>query len=236
MTKTERIVLGALGGLAAVCVKFLGQDYGAIISGLSNLSADQILEYKIAYLILTPILMFLGGLIAFCSEENKRLKVLALAISAPALITTWAGGDKGDLYAGISAHLMPAAYAQERDEQSSEKQRLQLKTPEQLSEKTAFDRIKGGVGLFFGYGKEEKKYWVVVGSFKDRSAAQGYADEINKKNPSLGAWTGAKSPPPNEYYPVIVGGYLPLGEASLLKERVIAEHIAEDAYLSPGLP
>jgi len=157
MTKIERIVLGMSGGLAAVCVKFLGQDYGNIISGLSNLSADQILEYKIAYVILTPILMFLGGLIAFCSEENMRLKVLALAISAPALITTWAGGAKGDLYAGISAHLMPAAYAQERDEQSFEKQRLQAENPEQLSEKTTFDRIKGGVGLFFGYGKEEKR-------------------------------------------------------------------------------
>ena len=38
----EKVLIGALGGLAAVCVKFLGQDYSTLVEQGANLSADQI--------------------------------------------------------------------------------------------------------------------------------------------------------------------------------------------------
>src|SRR5215210_3442260 len=99
--QVEKIVLGALGGLAAVLTKFLGQDYANIVEHASNLTDAQIESYKVGYIILTPILMFLGALVAWASDERKRFKLIALAIAAPALITTWAGGTKGQKLASF---------------------------------------------------------------------------------------------------------------------------------------
>lgn len=110
MSKIERLIIGALGGLSSVLVKFLGQDYDNLVAHAANLTDDQILSYKIGYGILTPILMFLGAFIAWVSDENKRIKLVALAIAAPAMITTWSGGSKAEdnRHAGIDFFLAAA--------------------------------------------------------------------------------------------------------------------------------
>lgn len=74
----EKISIGAIGGLAAVCVKFLGQDYNILIQQGANLSADQLFAFTIGYAVLTPILVFLGGVLAWVSDEPNRVKLLAM--------------------------------------------------------------------------------------------------------------------------------------------------------------
>lgn len=74
---------------------------------------------------------------------------------------------------------------------------------------------------------------VIVGSFKDRVEAQRYADRVNQADSTLNAWIGVKVPP-NDYYPVIVGGYSYLSEARALRERALATNVVKDAYLSEG--
>ena len=73
MSNLEKAVLGALGGLSAVLVKFLGQDYANVVAHAANLSADQLLAYQVGYGLITPILMFLGGFVAWLSDEEKRI-------------------------------------------------------------------------------------------------------------------------------------------------------------------
>lgn len=229
MTRLEKAVLGALGGLSAVLVKFLGQDYGIVVSNASNLTADQMVNYQIAYGLLTPILMFLGGFVAWISDETNRMKIVALAIAAPAMVTTWSGGQKSDLQASL---LLPvsSAYAQGVDPAKSG---IPVEKPGTVTEQSAWDRIQGGVGVFFGYGKEPKKYWVIVGSFKDRAQAQQFADKINAEDVTLNAWIGVKVPP-NDYFPVIVGTYSYLSEAKALQTKAVATRTITDAYLSSG--
>jgi hypothetical protein len=229
MNGLEKAVLGALGGFSAVVVKFLGQDYQTVVNNLSNLTADQILNYQIAYGLLTPLLMFLGGFMAWISDETKRMKVVALAIAAPAMVTTWAGGQKGDLQASLPMPVS-SAYAQAVD---PAKAGIPVEKPSTVTQQSTLERIQSGVGVFFGYGKEPKKYWVIVGSYKDRSQAEQFAGKINAEDPSLNAWIGAKVPP-NDYWPVIVGTYSYLSEAKSLQQRALATQSITDAYLSSG--
>lgn len=105
------ILIGALGGLAAVSVKYLGQDHSFVTQNLQLGQTANLWALLIGYIILTPILMFLGGLLACMSGEVNRIKLLAIGVAAPALITTWAGGatpDHPPINAGgaNSAHLI----------------------------------------------------------------------------------------------------------------------------------
>jgi len=65
----------------------------------------------------------------------------------------------------------------------------------------------------------EPKYWVIVGSYTDRSAAQAHADRINEEDSSAKAFVG-KRKPANPYYPVIVGNYVPREQADRVMEAV----------------
>lgn len=181
MSVIEKIILGALGGLAAVAVKFLGQDYSTFATHSADLTANQILNYKVGYALLTPILMFLGALVASITEEQKRMKVLAIAVAAPALITTWSGGTKTGSY--VSFNLTPSAYAQPADVSQEGPEGA---TPDATNKESTWQQIKGGIGTFFGYDKQPRRYWVVVGSFKDRTDAQRLADKVNQENSTLG--------------------------------------------------
>jgi hypothetical protein len=229
MSSIEKAILGALGGLSAVLVKFLGQDYANVVAHASNLSADQLLSYKVGYGLLTPILMFLGAFVACLSDEQKRIKVVALAVAAPAMITTWSGGHKDNSIV-LNHLIVPSAYAQAAD---SVKEEINPVNPDATTEKSTWQQIQSGVGAFFGYGKEPQKYWVIVGSYKEKDAAQQFADKINAEDKALNAWVGLKLPG-NDYYPVIVGDYAFLSEAKELKRRALATKSIKDAYFSTG--
>jgi hypothetical protein len=229
MSNIGKAVMGALGGLSAVLVKFLGQDYANVVAHASNLSADQLISYKVGYGLLTPILMFLGAFVAWLSDEEKRIKVVALAVAAPALITTWSGGYKTDSYA-LNDLLVTTSLAQTAD---SVKKKISPVNPDAITEKSTWQQIQSGVGAFFGYGKEPQRYWVIVGSFKDKDAAQQFADKINTEDKTLNAWVGLKLPG-NDYYPVIVGDYVFLSEAKVLKRRALSTKSIKNAYFSIG--
>lgn len=230
MSSIEKVILGALGGLSAVLVKFLGQDYANVVDHASNLTADQLLAYKVGYGLLTPILMFLGAFIAWLSEEQKRIKVVALAIAAPAMITTWSGGHKTGSSIAFNDFLVPSAYAQSTN---SVNKKIDPANPDAVTEKDAWQQIQKGVGTFFGYGKEPQKYWVIVGSYKDKDAAQQFADRINAEDKTLNAWVGLRLPG-NDFYPVIVGDYAFLSEAKELKRKALTSKLIRDAYYSTG--
>jgi len=230
MSNIERLVLGTLGGFSAVLVKFLGQDYSNVVAHAANLTADQLLAYKIGYGLLTPILMFLGAFIAWISDEQKRIKIVMLAIAAPAMITTWSGGQKADSTPELHSLLFHSVYAQSVE---PAKERIKIQNPDAITEKDTWQKVQDGVGVFFGYGNQPQKYWVIVGSYKDKEAAQQFADKINAEDNTLNAWIGLKLPG-NDYYPVIVGDSSLLSEAKELRKRALATKSITNAYFSTG--
>jgi len=237
MSVIEKILIGACGGLCAVMVKFLGQDFDLIVQNAAILSADQILSYKIGYGILTPILMFLGAILAWVTDEKKRIKLFAIGVAAPAIITTYSGGVK--LADGTSEtqlqrekiefSLITAVHAEAT---KSMPQDSLLQMQEQRSEKTAAQQITDGVKIFFGYGKTIKRYWVIVGSYEDEITAQKMVDSINTRDPVLDAFVGIRNA--SGIYPVIVGGASPLieREAYQIKRKALELDIISEAFLS----
>jgi hypothetical protein len=231
MSNIEKAIIGALGGFSAVLVKFLGQDFANVVAHASNLTADQLLAYKLGYGLLTPILMFLGAFVAWVSDEQKRIKIVALAVAAPAMITTWSGGQKIESTHAYLSLVVLSAYAQPLE---SVREGIRVENPDVIAEKSTWQQIERGVGFFFGYGKQPKNYWIIVGSFKDKVAAQQFADKINGENKTLNAWVGLKVAP-NDYYPVIVGDYSSLSEAKELRQKALATKSIKEAYFSTGV-
>lgn len=228
LSTSEKVLIGALGGMAAVCVKFLGQDYNTLVEHGANLSADQLFALKIGYGVLTPILIFLGSVLAWVSEESNRLKLLAIGVAAPALITTWSGGTKADGQQLVSFNLLNNAYAIERD---ITRDAPAIKDPMIRSYENWWDASVDGIKMFFGYGKDIKRYYVVVGSFKQYEQAKRHAQAVNERDSRLRARVGSKTS--NDYYPVILGSSSLLSSADATRKQVNASRIVTDAYLIP---
>ena len=216
---TIRLLWGVLGGIVAVGSKYIAQDHYWVRVLVDTRQYDKIPGLLYFYGGLLLVLCLIGGVFAVASEENKKMKLLAIAVSAPALITTWLGGARADvsvLSNGVQASLISQALADDGTRANN----------------SAFWQ---GFLLPLGYGKDDSRYRVVVGSFTNRTEAALLAEKINKENPNLGAFVGERQPS-NPYSPVIVGGYLPYPEASKLKESISGLNAVKDVkdiYLSP---
>ncbi|ODA66856.1 hypothetical protein A7A08_02153 [Methyloligella halotolerans] len=124
MPIVEKVLLGAAGGLASLLVKFLGQDYPALQQFMQQGNETAVALMGYAYLILVGPLLFLGALVAYVVDETDPKKLLIAAISAPAMVTTWAGGPPAE--AGL---VQPAIYRNDRVGPSNEGALLSLFTP-----------------------------------------------------------------------------------------------------------
>lgn len=228
MTTKERVLLGMVAGLVSVLSKFLAQDYDYVVANASLLTSDQLLSYKVGYGILTPALMLMGAFIAWVSEEPNRMKVVALAISAPALITTWAGGQKINSFEeSVSIAVISAAYAQSP---LSIDDSVNYDDPNKVQDDGFLDRVQKGVGIFFGYGKQPIRFRVVVGSFINKNDAQLYASSIKKEAPELNVRVERR--PGNKYFGVIVGEYNYLSTANEIRKSTLQLQTVNEAFLS----
>src|SRR5260370_37548431 len=125
------------------------------------------------------VLCFWGGEFAKASRENHEMKLLAIAISAPALVTTYMGGGKAEIptLRATSEYISPISSAQAAENSDSN---------------PTSSAFWNGFLLPLGYGKDEQRYRVIVGSFKDEVAAAKKAEQINKIDPALKASVGDK--------------------------------------------
>jgi hypothetical protein len=220
VSRVQRGVWGAVGGLVAVGSKYMAQDHYWTRVMIDTRAYDQIPGLIVFYVGLIIVLCFFGVVFAIASKENNEMKLLAIAISAPALITTWLGGVSPDTSSSrakrVAEYVMPISSAQAAEANS----------------KAGSSGFWEGFKIPFGIGKDEQRYRVVVGSFKDPSAAAAKAEQINKLDPTLKATVGDKRLF-NEYYPVVVGGYAVYPEARALKEKVSEKLNTDDVYLAP---
>lgn len=220
MSGFSRAIVGILGGFAASTSKVLALDVERLGRFVETGNLDDMTELRVTIFIFTPLLMLLGGIVAWASGEEQRMKLLAIGCAAPALLAPWTVGeiDKGPLSQQTSFSIITPAYAQEVD---------------QSADTSTFSK---GLKALFGLSNiEEQNYWVIVGSTEDKVAAESYASEINKIDPDLEAFVG-KQKPGNNYYPVIIGGtdaYSPFAEASALRDKATSiPIISQDSYLS----
>jgi hypothetical protein len=217
METLVRALVGGVAGLAAVAAKFVGQDMYYLSKWAYSPLVDDVRNFKsliLLYVMMVPVLIFLGALVCWATDEKNRLKLIALGVAAPAMITTFAGGPKSDLHDGsvrtayYDINPISAAFAQTD---------LPNCTDNSAS-------LAQGAKLFFGLGGAEK-YWVIVGSFTNKNEAEQLARNIESRHPEMRPFVGKRAPC-NEFYPVIVGDYVPYADAVKLTQ--------ESANLNPG--
>ena len=221
-TRLHRGTWGLLGGLTAVVSKFIAQDLHFVRISIDTRQTEQLYGMVASYALLTIGLCFLGIVLAIASKESSEMKLLAIAVSAPALITTWLGGATPDT-TGATKHvveiIMPISSAAAAE--------TTVEKPQATT-----SGFWEGFKIPFGIGKDEQRYRVIVGSFKDPAAAAAKAEQINKIDPSLKATVGDKRLF-NDFYPVVVGGYAVYPEARALKDKVSEKLDTDDVYLAP---
>ena len=200
MDHVPRWLAGAAGGVAAALAKFVGQHMDVVSQQIAIGSYATAINYGLGYLFGVPFLMALGALAVFFDEQS-RSRLFVLGIAAPALFTTLSSGKS--IQAAADLFSVTPAYAQT-----------------QLVTKTENVSVVEGIKLFLNLSQPEPRYRVVVGSFKDRTAAALRAEVIRKEAPTLSVFVGERQPE-NEFYPVVVGGYVTLTEALKIQDGVL---------------
>ena len=209
----QRALAGMAGGFVAVSSKILALDIAQLNAFLDHGHLAAAGDLRVTIYIFTPILIFLGGLMAWGSGESKPMTLISIGCAAPALVAPWTTGvlpDKAhEQFAFDPPAIISPAYAAEAANQS---------------------RVSGLQYLLGLKSTATLRYWVIAGSFLDLEKAKAYRDAINDADPSLEAFVGTRKPG-NDYYPVILGGkdaFLPITEANALKDR------AKEVDIIPG--
>jgi hypothetical protein len=216
-------LVGAIGGLVAAISKMLAIDAPELLSAINRGLDGEVTDAGAALFITTPLLVMLGAIVCAFIEEDKALKVLAIGCSAPALVAPWTSGSVKPSQLSASNTFVSSAYAQSGNQSQIAQSGFSLS-----------DRIEA-LSYAFGIKKiEDKKYWVIVGSFKSYEDAKEKAQQINKLSPELNALATGRRPG-NQYYPVIVGGQngpLKLDEARNLATQATESPAVSESYLS----
>lgn len=243
-------LVGGIGGLAAICTKYLGQDHHFVVSALAVDNTDAVLTMAIGYAIIGPILIFLGAVFGWASGEQNKIKLLALGISAPALVTTYAGGqsmfdtrvaaeirsiESAPSFASGSTSLL----GQMSPVTPVHAGMVRSPSPALQADGAGTVWLAGGVKesvqLFFGVGKQqalESHYRVIVGSHANRQAAENQARRINAENPTMSAFVGTRADGNPNYPVVLVAEALPRGEANRLRSQAMQLNSVNQAFVS----
>lgn len=216
---------GALGGICAIGAKYLGQDHDRVTVWLEAGDYWKCESLFYGYIVMTIFLCVIGAIVAAASREGHPMKLLAIAVAGPAIITTYAGGEKlaAPVPPSVSISFITPALAEGG---SGGTMGNALATRPSLS---------AGVKLFFGYGRDDSVYRVIAGSYEDPSLAAIAADKVRKALPDQPVYVG-KQRADNRFYPVVVGGISSFQDAASLKETVTTKAGIPDAYLSPVQP
>lgn len=220
-----RAIWGLLGGAIATASKFLGQDFHWYRVFKATKDAEAIDGMFWTYVLLLALLCFIGAVVAGAFQgERHPMKLLWLGVAAPALVTTWLGGQSSGDYATNKTgpktwipSLVSNAFAADGPT---------------VSRSDGFWR---GAGIVFGVGKDQSKYRVVVGSYPSRAEATAMLERVHKTIPGLNVFT-AEPKPGNSFYGVVVGPELPFGDAQKLRDELSDKLNIKDTYLSryPG--
>jgi hypothetical protein len=216
----HRVVWGALGGVIATGSKFIAQDWQWYRIFKATRELDAIDGMISSYILLGAILCGIGAIVAAAFQgERHPFKLLGLGVAAPALVTTWLGGQyPGDLNGTHSGkkswlpEITTSAFAADGPIASTS------------------DFWKGA-GIVFGIGKDQTRYRVVVGSYPSREQAIAMLERVRKVIPDAPVFT-ADPKPGNNFYGVVVGPELPFNEAQKLRDELSEKLNIKDTYLS----
>jgi hypothetical protein len=216
----KRLSVGALAGITAAVVKYWTHDHASLMNLIELQQNTKVVGLLFGYGIGAGILLFLGAIAAWISQEDDVRKLFFIGLSAPSLFAAGIPPAKAEQSPAKLEQIsfISSAYAQDAKWTSS---------------CVGDSSVEKGFKVFFGIPQDKfDKARVVVGSFKDPQIASAKAKEFAAKDPSL-KWSVGPRRCDNDYYPIVVGDPLPIPDAKKLKEKVQDSGFS-DAYVSPG--
>ncbi|WP_426424159.1 hypothetical protein [Bradyrhizobium genosp. A] len=211
-SNVERILVGGLGGFAAILVKYISQDHAAVVTFISThtkagIPFSYIFDIVGGYFILAPLIVILGAIIGWVSAENQRIKLFALGVSAPALVTTFSTGSA----AKVAFLEITSAYAQGVQEGS----------------------VAAGLNSFFG--GSDKAYAIYVGSFATQEKIDRIVHAINEQTKTLHAVTvDVTDTAGNKLKRIYILQMFGLKEALDVRDKLLQTGLVDEATITRG--
>jgi hypothetical protein len=174
--------------------------------------------------------IFLGAIGGWISDETKVHKIFWIAISMPVILTA-AGG--GTVYGEKKPETLPIGKAGWNFEQLlpiSPAYAADGPSPKSSNDIGDENSFVEGLKLFFGQGKDQNRYRVVVHSvLNDKEKAEGIARRLNKEFQLPAPASVGERKPNNPYWPIVINGWTTYAEAKRLKEAIDGENFGFDA-------
>jgi hypothetical protein len=226
-----RLGVGAMSGIVVALVKSNIDEELAI--RLFNGDLLPLLGKFFGYAA-API--FLGAMGGWISDETKVHKIFWIAISMPVILTA-AGG--GTIYSDKKApETLPVGKAGWNFEQllpispayGSEAFAADGPSPQGGGNTARENPFAEGLKLFFGQGRDQNRYRVVVHSvLNDKEKAQTVANRLNKDFQLPALATVGERKPGNPYWPVVINGWTTYAEAKKMKDSIQGVEFGFDA-------
>lgn len=239
----SRIGVGLVAGLVVALVK-AAADNTDFAAGMLDSEGFENLAFKILGYSLVP--MILGAVGGWISDEQKVHKIFWVAISGPIIIAAAASGWS----AAKTPQVLPVgkagwnfeqfipitpAYA---DEVASKyvqavPSEVPLSTQQVATTQTENAFVKG-LKAFLGGRQDNQRYRVVVASINNYDQAVATAARLNLLKVLPAPASVGERKIGNEYFPIVVDGWLNLSDAKQLRDKVSALELglSDPPYIS----
>jgi len=227
----KKIIIGALGGLSPLLVNCL----------IVDLELQKITIWiLIGWFIKGIVIAFIGGIVAFLHNENNPIRVFELGIIAPTLILSLSNGNiavnnRNDFNA-IRKEMHGSNVLGVSSSFSIFVSKVYAQTTDNVKKFSRDDSAAGEIWRGIT-GKPPQNIWfVIVGSHLKLGDAQKQAEYINQGGKGFHAEIYEpyvyKNPyRATQYYAVVIGENLTLGEAQKLKNQAIEAGFPKDIFL-----
>jgi hypothetical protein len=236
----KRLGIGAVAGFVVALVKYAGDDVGYAFK-LFDMESHELWRQLFGYSMASLFPITLGAIGGWMSTENSPPKIFWVALTAPVILVAAVAGPRSEAphnlptgkagwnleyLSPVSSAYAGEAFAAELAPNSSNPVKRQGEDP-----------FVSGFKLFFGYGKDQTRYRVVIHSVEDdKEKAEAIAKRINKEFEQqlpVPATVGERKPL-NRFWPIVLNGWTTYAEAKKLEESVsdLDFHVDDKPYIS----
>jgi hypothetical protein len=206
-----RIWIGAVGALIAVICKGIFQELPFVMRLVDTDQQDKVVSEMYGFIAFGLGLLILGAAASWYFDEKSRRACFAMGLAGPALIGTIAGGNFSDVSRPPPTRggwnieqMLPISSAN---------------AAELLNKPSSADKgsLWEGLKLVVGVGKDQSRYYVVAGPFKNENEASALGTKIMREHPKVPvfSWKPASKDAP---VMLVIGNSLPYPSARSLRD------------------
>ena len=217
-----RIWIGAIGGSIAALCKGAFQELPFVMRLIDTDQQGKVVSEIYGFAVFGVALIALGAVASWYFDEKSRRACFAIGLAGPALLGTLTGGNLSDssrpppMRGGWNIeYLLPVSPAS---------------AAEILAKPSSEDKgsLWEGLKLVVGVGKDQSRYYIVAGPYKNENDAAALGSKLMKNHPSIPVFVGTPDRKDGSVM-LIVGNGLVYSEARSLRDAVMSFPELKDA-------